>query len=77
MVKVKFKDPILCDFSKVELKIPRLKLIKLLMKKSYLQAEETIFLKALLWQTESANNKILHVQSLCEKALLKATNSRP
>lgn len=66
------KDPRLCDFNRIELSVPRLKLIKLLFKKSYLEAEETIFLKALLWKTESAEAKILHVRSIIEKILLKA-----
>lgn len=72
----KTTDPRLCDFNKITLIVPRYKLIKLLMKKSYLTAEETIFLRALHWKTEAANNKILHVQSLVEKALLKASNYR-
>lgn len=64
-------EPILCDFNRIVLKVPRLKLVRLLFKKSYLSQEEQIFLKALLWQAESANNQILHVMSLAEKALLK------
>lgn len=66
------KEPALCEFNRVSLDIPRLKLIKLLFKKSYLDYDDVIFLKALLWKTEAANNKILHVQSIVEKTLLKA-----
>jgi hypothetical protein len=62
----------LCEFTKVELSVPRLKLIKLLLKRSYLTGDEIIFLKALRWKTESANNKILHVMSVIDKALLKS-----
>ena len=68
------QESVLCDFNKVELSIPRLRLIKLLFKKSYLDYEETIFLKALLWKTEAANYKILHVQSIIEKALRKSAS---
>ncbi|MDD5355068.1 MAG: hypothetical protein PHY56_00800 [Candidatus Omnitrophica bacterium] len=67
-----YNDPVLCDFNKVELSVPRLKLVRLLFKKSYLTQDEAIFLRGLLWKTESANNKILHVQSIVEKALLKS-----
>jgi hypothetical protein len=66
------KYPELCEFNKIELSIPRLKLIKLLFKKTYLSQDETIFLKGLLWKTEGANNKILHVQSIIEKVLRKS-----
>jgi hypothetical protein len=69
------REPVLCDFNKVELQVPRLRLIKLLWKKHYLDHDEVIFLKALLWQAEAANHKILHVISVAEKALLKATNT--
>ena len=71
------KDPRLCDFNRVELSIPRLKLLKLYFKRSYLTIEETIFLKALLWKTELTQNKIMHVRSIVDKTLLKSTNSRP
>lgn len=67
-------EPELCEFNKIELSIPRLRLIKLLFKKSYLDQDETVFLQGLLWKTESAANKILHVQSIIEKALLKCSN---
>ena len=68
----------LWDFGKVELDIPvskRLKVLKLLKKHTYLTEDETIFLRALLWKTESANYKILHVQSIIEKALRKCATS--
>jgi hypothetical protein len=65
------KDVRLCDFDRIAVSIPRARLLKLVWKKSFLDPEETIFLKALLWKIESANNKILHVQSLAYKALLK------
>lgn len=70
------KDPVLCDFNKVELRVPRLKLIKLLFKRTYLDWEETIFLKALHWKVEAAEAKVAHVKSIIEKALLKAGESR-
>jgi len=66
------KGPELCDFNRIELPVPRLNLIKLVFKRTFLSHDETIFLKALLWRAESANNKILHVMSLAEKALLKS-----
>lgn len=71
----KYNEPKLCDFGKIELSIPRARLIKLLFKKHYLDADEVIFLKALSWRAESAENKILHVRSIINKALLKATSS--
>ena len=66
-----YKDPTLCDFNKVELKVPKIKLLRLYLKRSFLDQEEVIFLKALLWQAEAANHKILHIQSIIEKSLLK------
>jgi len=72
-----YKEPRLCDFGKIELIIPRLRLLKLLNKKSYITQEEAIFLKAQLWKVESANAKILHVQSIIEKTLLKTPFGRP
>ena len=69
-------DPKLCNFSKVELSVSRLKLIKIYFKKSYLDYEETIFLKALLWRTEAAENKLLHIKSIIEKSLLKSPGKR-
>jgi hypothetical protein len=71
---VQKQSPTLCSFKKVELYVPRLKLIKLLFKKSYLSFDEIIFLKGLHWKTEAAQNKLAHVQSIIEKALLKSTN---
>ena len=71
-------DPDLWSFGKVELDIPvskRLKVLKLLDKKTYLTQDETIFLTVLLWKTEAANYQILHVQSIIEKALRKCASS--
>ena len=70
------KDPILCDFNRVEISIPRVRLIKLAWKRGYLDYDETIFLRALTWRVEAAINKLLHVQSLAEKALLKSGGKR-
>jgi len=65
------KEPILCDFKEVKLSVPRVKLIKLLWKKSFLQYDEIIFLKTQLWKAEAAENKILHIKSIIERTLLK------
>lgn len=65
-------EPKLCDFDRVELKVPRVKLLKLLSKKTHLCFEETVFLRFLVSRTEVANHRILHVQSIAEKALLKS-----
>ena len=70
-------EPVLCDFNKVELSVPRYKLIKLLFKKHYLAPDETVFLKGLLWKSEAAENKLAHVQSIIRKALLKAPGAHP
>jgi hypothetical protein len=70
------KETKICSFNKIELNIPRLKLLKLLFKRSYLDFEETVFLKGLYWKTEAAENKIAHIKSIVEKALLKAGGSR-
>ena len=66
-------DPKLCDFNKVELKVPRMKLLKLLKKYNYLSQSETAFLRELLHRTEQSNYKILHIQSIIEKCLFKAS----
>ena len=68
-----YKEPELCQFSKVEISVPRARLLRLLGKKHYLTHEESVFLKVLIWRVEAANNKILHVRSIAEKALLKST----
>ncbi len=71
-------EPNLWDFGKVELDIPyskRFKVLKLLKKDTYLSHDETAFLTALLWKTESVNYKILHIQSIIEKALRKCATS--
>ena len=66
-------EPKLCDFNKVELKVPRLSLLKLLKKRSYLSHEETAFLRELLHRTEQSNYKILHIQSIIERCLFKSS----
>ena len=70
------KEPVLCNFDKVELSVPRLKLIKCLFKKSFLTHDEMIFLKGLLWRAESADNKIRHIISIADRALLKSLSRR-
>ena len=70
----KYTEVKLCDFNKVELSIPRLRLVKLLFKKTYLTQEETHFLRVLLWKSESAENKILHIKSIIEKTLFKSAS---
>jgi len=64
-------EPRLCSFRKVEISIPSKKLIKIYFKKNFLDAEETIFLKALEWKVEAAENRLAHVKSIIVKALLK------
>ena len=66
-----YKEPELAKFKEIKVSVPRLKLIKLLFKKSHLQYDELIFLKALHWRVEAAENKILHIKSIIEKTLLK------
>jgi len=65
-------EPRLCSFNCIELKIPRLRLIKLAWTPRLLNYEDYIFLKVLSYKAEAAENKILHVQSLVRKALLKS-----
>ena len=64
-------EPRLCDFNRISVGVPRYKLIELLFKRSYLQEDEVIFLKALHWKVEAAEHKMLHVKSIINKALLK------
>ena len=66
-------EPKLCDFNSVSIRVPRLKLLKAVFKRSYLSDDERIFCRALDWTAESAENKIKHIRSLCAKALLKTT----
>lgn len=71
-------EAILWDFGRVELDIPvskRLKVLKLLDKKTYLTQDEATFLKALQWKAESAANKIAHVKSIIDKALIKSASN--
>jgi hypothetical protein len=65
------KEPTLCDFNAVNTHIPRVRLLKLAWQKNFIQADDAIFLKALRWRVEAAINKLLHVLSLIDKALLK------
>ena len=67
-----YTESALCEFTKVELKIPRRKLLKLHHQKHYLDHEDDMFLRKLLDMTEQANYKILHVQSIIEKVLRKS-----
>lgn len=74
-----YKEPRLCDFNKIELRISssdRAKLIKLAYKKSYLSGEERIFSDVWLCKAESVINQARHLISLAEKALLKAGRRR-
>jgi hypothetical protein len=66
------KEPTLCEFSKVEIRIPRLKLIKLVWEKHFNQSDDTVFLMVLEARVEAAQNKLAHVRSLIDKALLKS-----
>ena len=65
------QGPVLCDFNRISLSIPRVKLIKMAFKQTYLDFDEIIILKALLLQIELAENKLAHVRSLIDKARLK------
>jgi hypothetical protein len=70
-----YKEPPLCNFSKIELRIPansRLKLIKLAYKPTYLKEDELVFCKTWQYKTEIVIKQALHLQSIAEKALLKA-----
>lgn len=74
-----YKEPKLCDFNKIELRISssdRVKLIKLAYKKSYLNRDERVFATTWLWKAESVINKARHLISLADKALLKAGGGR-
>lgn len=76
MARFKTSEPILCGFNKVELSVPRLRLIKLAMRRGqYNTQEETIFLRVFQWKAEIALKKILHTLSLAEKGLLKSAGS--
>ena len=66
------KPPRLCNFNKVELTVPRLQLLRLLKKKTFLKRDEFVFTCDLLREAEAADNKIRHVISILEKILLKA-----
>ena len=62
--RITAKEPSLCNFNKIELNIPHLRLIKLLFKRTYLSHEESHFLRVLLWKTECVENKVLHIKSI-------------
>lgn len=70
------KDPELCSFTKIELSVPRLKLLKCLSKRTFLDWKERVFLTALLWKVEAVEYKVGHVKSIIEKALLKAGGNK-
>ena len=67
----KTSNPKLCNFKEVFLAVPRLKLLKLVFKRTFLQYDEIIFLKVLEARVELAMNRLAHIKSLVEKALLK------
>jgi hypothetical protein len=73
----KKEEPRLCDFNRITCDIPRVKLLKLVDKKRLLDHEEYIFLRAFLWKIELTENKVSHVKSLIEKALLKSIGTHP
>ena len=66
------KQPELCGFSCIKVKVPRLRLVKLFWKRDFLSLDEQIFLKGLLWRAESAENQIRHIKSMVERALIKS-----
>lgn len=65
------KGPELCEFNCVNLSIPRLRLVKLAWGRDYLKEDDAVFLKGLLLKTEAAENKLKHVKSVVEKAMLR------
>ncbi len=68
------KEVKLCDFNRIELKIPsnqRVKLIKLAYKPTFLNHEELVFCKTWQYKTELIINQALHLKSIAEKALLR------
>ena len=73
VINLKREAP-LCDFSKIELRIPsnqRVKLIKLAYKSTLLKEEEVVFCKTWQYKAEVVIRKALHLQSIAEKALIK------
>lgn len=66
------KDPKLCDFNCIHLSVPKARLISLFWKRDFLTSDEIIFLKGLQWKAESIANKAAHIQSVVNRALIKA-----
>ena len=70
----KYKEPKICDFNRIELRIPsnqRVKLIKLAYKPNLLNEDEVVFCKTWQYKAEVVIRKALHLQSIAEKALIK------
>jgi hypothetical protein len=71
----KYQEAKLCDFNKIELRIPpnvRVKLIRLAYKPTFLKEEEVVFCKTWQWKSEVIIKKALHLKSISDKALLRA-----
>jgi hypothetical protein len=69
------REPTLCNFDRIELRIPsnqRVKLIKLAYKPTFLKEEELVFCKVWQAKAEIVINNALHLKSIAEKALLRA-----
>ena len=72
MTRRPYKEPLLCDFNEIKMKVPRVRLVKLAWKKGLLDHDEAVFLKGLLLKSEAVENRLKHIQSLINKALLKS-----
>lgn len=64
-------EPVLCDFNYISLKVKRSKLMTIYSSSNLLSHYEKSFLKALLWNAEAEENKLRHIKSICERALLR------
>ena len=61
----------LCEFNQIQMPVPRVRLVRLALKKDYLSQEEAGFIRAMLWRAEATLYKVQHVMSICERALRK------
>jgi hypothetical protein len=64
-----YHEPTVCDFSFITLKVPKKKIRELFGNGRLLNYSEIIFLKALLWRAEAAENRARHIISVINRCL--------
>ena len=66
--------PDICEFSEIRLSVPRKKIIALFRSHMHLSQRDTLKMRAFSCLLERELNKCLHLKSITERILLKASD---